>query len=171
MATVSKAIRWGLMRADCAIILAMDTVCACGRMPDESTMASHDSVLVAHQSSNVETLGVSVGEECPQCGSTGQHDHTADASRAELAEYSRRHYEGVSSQAQSWLSNIPSAIDAWEREPELEATITKLRAELHQATQAGTPYWHERDAANSLILENSRLRELLAKAGIDVEPE
>lgn len=86
---------------------------------------------------------------------------TTSATRAELAAYARRHYEGVSGVAQSWYSLIPEAIDAWEREPQLEAQILRLQAELHQAREAGGPYSQERDAMNTLILENIDLQEKL----------
>ena len=42
-----------------------------------------------------------------------------NATRKELAEQARKHYEEVSNRSQDWLSTIPAAIDAWEREPEL----------------------------------------------------
>lgn len=50
----------------------------------------------------------------------------AQATRVEIAEGARRHYADVSLQAQHWMSNIPNAIDAWEREPALVDALKKL---------------------------------------------
>ena len=47
--------------------------------------------------------------------------------RAELATDAREHYERVSMQAADWLSTIPQAIDAWERQPALESQLAAYR--------------------------------------------
>ena len=66
-------------------------------------------------------------------------DDAKQATRAELAKGARKHYEELSTT--DWLSTIPQAIDAWEREPTLRAENEQLRefaevfaewAELHQ---------------------------------------
>jgi hypothetical protein len=43
-------------------------------------------------------------------------EQTGKATIAERAANARRHYEQVSLAAHCWLSTIPNAIDAWERE-------------------------------------------------------
>jgi hypothetical protein len=46
--------------------------------------------------------------------------------RHELAEQARAHYEELSSAACSWNSAIPQAIDAWEREEQLQKIAEEL---------------------------------------------
>jgi hypothetical protein len=61
--------------------------------------------------------------------------------RHELAASARRHYDEVSAAACDWLSTIPHAIDAWEREPELKAQSASeheraerlARSNMHEA--------------------------------------
>ncbi len=45
-----------------------------------------------------------------------------------------------------------------------EQRADRLAAELHDVQQAGTPYWHERDATNAIVLANERLAALEAAA-------
>jgi hypothetical protein len=56
-------------------------------------------------------------------------DVPIQATRKDLAENARRHYEFVSKEASDYLTTIPNAIDAWEREPALEAQLAALTAE------------------------------------------
>jgi len=49
------------------------------------------------------------------------------ATRAELAQGARDHYEAISMEVCSHLSTIPKAIDAWEKQPQLEAENQRLR--------------------------------------------
>lgn len=50
--------------------------------------------------------------------------------RAELAQYMKQHYERLIKGACEWHSGIFKAIDAWERESELEAEIERLKARV-----------------------------------------
>lgn len=59
---------------------------------------------------------------CPQLG---------EATRSELAEGARKHYEKIALVGHEWYSLIPQAINSWEREPELQARIYELENELH----------------------------------------
>lgn len=54
--------------------------------------------------------------------------HAAQATRAELAERARLHYERLSTAAGDWLSTVPHSIDAWEHEPALIAEVARLQA-------------------------------------------
>ena len=56
--------------------------------------------------------------------------------RQELATEAREHYDRVALEAHDWLSTIPQAIDAWERQPELEAENDRLRALLRELVEA-----------------------------------
>ena len=51
------------------------------------------------------------------------------ASRADMANHLRDHYERVSTIAMDWSSGIPQAIAAWEREPALRTELEAVKAE------------------------------------------
>ncbi len=52
------------------------------------------------------------------------------ATRGEVAQAARDHYEKVSMASTDWFGVIPQAIGCWEREPELLETVEELRAAL-----------------------------------------
>lgn len=56
-------------------------------------------------------------------------DKPVCATRKDLAQHARDHYEEISAASMWWSSIIPKAIDAWEREPDLQATADR-RLEL-----------------------------------------
>jgi len=47
------------------------------------------------------------------------------------------------------------------REIELQEIAERLQSRLHEATKAGTPYAADRDAMNSLVVENQRLQAIV----------
>ena len=55
-------------------------------------------------------------------------ERPTQATRQELAEAAREHYDSLSRACCDWLSTIPQAITAWEREPELLERIAFLEA-------------------------------------------
>lgn len=54
----------------------------------------------------------------------------AAATREEIAQQAREHYERLSREACDWHSVIPEAITAWEREPDLSARNKALEKTL-----------------------------------------
>lgn len=52
------------------------------------------------------------------------------ATRGDIAQAARDHYEKVSMASADWFSVIPRAINCWEREPELLETVGRLRVAL-----------------------------------------
>ena len=51
---------------------------------------------------------------------------SATATRHDLAEAARKHYDEISTEAMDYLTTIPAAIDAWEREPKLLKVIKEM---------------------------------------------
>ena len=45
------------------------------------------------------------------------HDRPVQATRKDMAENARKHYDEISTEAMHHSSTIPAAINAWEREP------------------------------------------------------
>lgn len=72
---------------------------------------------------------------CLSCGAESSHCNTLD----ELRQWWNRRYAGP----------IPGVA---------VMEIDRLKAALAEATKAGTPYWHERDTMNGLVLANERLK-------------
>jgi len=54
------------------------------------------------------------------------------ATRKELADQLRRHYDEISSQACDWHSAMLKAIEAWQREPSLLQRIAELERQLEE---------------------------------------
>jgi len=52
------------------------------------------------------------------------------ASRKQIADQMRAHYKELSGECSDWLSAMPEAIDAWEREPVLLERIARLEARV-----------------------------------------
>ncbi|KKL53528.1 hypothetical protein LCGC14_2274530 [marine sediment metagenome] len=71
------------------------------------------------------------------------------ATRADLAEGARKQYEFVCREAHDWLSTIPQAIDAWEREPELKEQLAEAQEEKKKDVYA--------DCWNKLIDETAEM--------------
>lgn len=66
-------------------------------------------------------------------------DKPVCATRKDLAQHARDHYEEISAASMWWSSIIPKAIDAWEREPDLQATADR-RLELLKRCQSAIEY-------------------------------
>ncbi len=60
----------------------------------------------------------------------------AQATRADLADHLRDHYERLSRDCCDWSSAMPEAIDAWEREPKLRTECEALQTRLLDAEAA-----------------------------------
>ncbi len=58
------------------------------------------------------------------------------ATRKDMAEQARKHYDEVSTEAMEWNSLIPQAIDAWEHQPELLEQNRQLLMALKRVIQA-----------------------------------
>ena len=86
----------------------------------------------------------------------------AQATRKEMADHARAHYEHTSLDAMSWCSTIPHAIDAWEREPVLGAELAELRSRYDALVRNNLDYIKEvaeLREANRFICVDSRLPE------------
>ena len=60
---------------------------------------------------------------------------TGATTRAEQATDMRRHYDRVSVHAADWHSGIVQAIDAWERQPDLERRLAAAEAKAKLAKE------------------------------------
>ena len=71
------------------------------------------------------------GEEAPKEAETmEQGERASQATRHQLAQGAHAHYERLAKDACCWLSTIPRAIDAWEREPEVVARAERAEQQL-----------------------------------------
>lgn len=66
-----------------------------------------------------------------------------EATRAELAQSAREHYEQLSNITCDWYSLIPEAIDYWEREPGLRAELESMTAERDALKDILREVWNQ----------------------------
>ena len=87
------------------------------------------------------------------------------ATRADLAQNARKHYEFVATEACDWLSTIPECIDAWERQPELEAAAVAQRQRAEDAERDYAALLEDYNAAAAWlgVLESGDDLEVAAK--------
>ena len=91
------------------------------------------------------------------------------ATRADLAQNARKHYEFVATEACDWLSTIPECIDAWERQPELEAAAVAQRQRAEDAERDYAVLLADYNAAAAWlgVLESGDDLEVAAKSLTD----
>ena len=66
------------------------------------------------------------------------NEQAAEATRKELAQGAREHYNAVSREACCYSSTIPKAIDAWEVAPDLWALVEAVREREEASMLADT---------------------------------
>ncbi len=86
------------------------------------------------------------------------------ATRAELAQHMKEHYERLSRETCDWCSGIPKAIDAWEREPALKDENIILRHLLEMEQEAYMEMKTQIDIAREAL--EAALHELTALHGL-----
>src|SRR3990167_1931372 len=88
------------------------------------------------------------------------------ATRAELAQNARKHYEFVATEACDWLSTIPECIDAWEHQPELVAAAVAQRQRAEDAERDYAVLLKDYNAAAAWlgVLESGDDLEVAAKS-------
>lgn len=88
----------------------------------------------------------------------------AQATHAGQVRHARQHYDDVSRMASHWSSIIPQCIDAYEREPELRATLRQAQDELAQVKAQDETLFSDYSKLNDECGEaNRRVSDLLAQ--------